>query len=102
MTRFILEGTWTGYTSSQSRVCHREILTEKRADSLRGLHRIVFTDNTSLLISIREAQPREKIVVNNQYGSLIREAEQHGGSAVRVADLADARPARTASEGSAA
>lgn len=89
MARFILEGTWTGYTSAQSRVCHREILTEKRADSLRSLRRIVFTDNTSLLISIREAQPREKIVPQNQYGELIRDAERHGGSVVRVDDLVD-------------
>jgi hypothetical protein len=97
MARYILEGTWTGYTSAQSRVCHREVLTEKRADSLRGLHRIVFTDNTSLLISIREAQPREKIVTNNQYGELIRDAERHGGSVVRVADLSDdAKQAKSA------
>jgi hypothetical protein len=88
MARYILEGTWTGYVSRQSRVCHREVLTGKRAESLRGLHKIVFTDGTSLLISIREASPREKIVPNNQYGELIRDAERHGGSVVHVAHLA--------------
>lgn len=90
MTRFVLEGTWTGYTSSQSRVCHREVLTEKRADSLRHLHRIVYTDGTSLLISIREAKPREAIKPIHQYNELIRDAERYGGSVVKVADICDA------------
>lgn len=98
--RYILEGTWTGYTSAQSRVCHREVLTAKRAESLKGLHKIVYTDGTALLISIREAGHREKIAPNNQYGELIRDAERHGGSVVRVADMVDddAKQARTSAE----
>ncbi len=90
MARFILEGTWTGYTSSQSRVCHREIISAKRAEILKGLHKIVYTDGTSLLIHVREAGYREKITPNHQYNELIRESERHGGSVVRVADLTEA------------
>jgi hypothetical protein len=89
MPRFILEGTWTGYVSRQSRVVHREVLTEKRAESLKGLHKIVYTDGTALLISIREAGHREKIVPVNSYGELIRDAERHGGNVVMVADLCE-------------
>jgi hypothetical protein len=90
MTRCILEGTWTGYVSQQSRVVHREVLTAKRAESLKGLHKIVYTDGTALLISIRKAKPREKIVPLNSYGELIRDAERKGGNVVLVAELADA------------
>ncbi len=89
MTRFVLEGTWTGYTSSQSRVCHREVVSSKRATRLREMHKIVFTDGTSLLLHVREAGLREKIVPKNMYGDLIRDAEKHGGSVVRVADLCE-------------
>jgi hypothetical protein len=89
MTRFILEGTWTGYTSSQSRVCHREIISKVRAQKLKSLHKIVFTDGTALLIHIREAIHREHIKsVNLSYGSLIRMAEAKGGSVVLVSELA--------------
>lgn len=90
MTRFVLEGTWTGYVSRQSRVVHREVLTAKRAESLKGLHKIVYTDGTALLIGIREAGHREKIVTVNSYGELIRDAERHGGSVVKVTDICDA------------
>jgi hypothetical protein len=90
MTRFILEGTWTGYVSRQSRVVHREVLTAKRAVNLKGLHKIVYTDGTALLLSLRAAQPREKIVVINSYGEMIRDAERYGGNVVKVADICDA------------
>ncbi|WP_029581986.1 hypothetical protein [Bradyrhizobium sp. URHD0069] len=89
MTRFILEGEWSGYTSSQQRVVHREIINNKRAERLRQLHKIVYTDGTSLMIRVREAEYREKIKLINSYGELIRDAEKHGGSVVRVADLCE-------------
>jgi hypothetical protein len=88
MTRFVLEGTWTGYVSSQSRVCHREVVSSRRIKRLKELHKIVYTDGTSLLIHVREAAPREKVRQNLQYTSLIREAEAKGGSVVLVSELA--------------
>lgn len=87
MARYVLEGTWTGYTSAQSRVCHREIINAKRADRLRELHKIVYTDGTSLLIHVREAEYRERVQENLSYRELIRDAERLGGSVVRVSDL---------------
>lgn len=86
--RFILEGTWTGYVSRQSRVVHREVLTAKRAEHLKGLHKIVYTDGTALLISIREANYREKVQEIFSYRELIRKAEAKGGNVVHVAELA--------------
>lgn len=85
--RFVLEGTWTGYVSRQSRIVHREVLTAKRAVRLKALHKIVYTDGTALLISIREANPREKVNRIDSYGALIRDAEAKGGNIVHVADL---------------
>lgn len=87
MTRYILEGEWTGYRSSQQRVVHREILHPKRVARLSALHKIVYTDGTSLLISVREAKPRERVQPIKQYDELIRDAEKREGQVVRVADL---------------
>lgn len=90
MTRYVLEGKW-GYRSYQRRVVHREVIDAKRADRLRPLHAIVFTDNTSLLINIREAKSRERVETMHQYNDLIRkvEREQPGKSRVLVADLSN-------------
>jgi hypothetical protein len=85
--RYVIEGEWTGYTSTQRRVVHREVVDAKRGERLKRLHAIVYTDGTSLLIRVREAKPREKIERIDGYGSLIREAEAKGGSRVLVADL---------------
>lgn len=89
MTRYVIEGEWTGYTSAQRQIVHREILTKKRAAMLGHLKVIVYTDGTSLLLSIRELAPREEVKENLGYKSLIAQAEKHGGSRVLVADLPD-------------
>lgn len=94
MAKFVLEGEWTGYNSGQRRIAHREIVPAKRAEALRKLGAIVFTDGTSLIISVREARPREDIRLVNGYCSLIREAEKTGKSRVLVADLVDAKAAK--------
>jgi hypothetical protein len=86
--RFVLEGTWTGYTSNQMRVCHREVVRDrKRIERLKALHKIVYTDGTALLIHIREAVYREKIREIFSYRDLIRQAETKGGNVVSVSDL---------------
>lgn len=87
MARYVLEGEWTGYTSAQRRVVHREVVSEKRAERLKNLHAIQYTDGTCLNLYLREAKPREKVAPINAYGSLIREAEATGKDFVRVADL---------------
>lgn len=87
MPRFVVEGEWTGYTSAQQRVVHREIITSKRRDALKKLHAIVFADGTSLLISIRVLNAREHVPEIDRYGALIRLAETHGGDRVLVSEL---------------
>ena len=86
---YVIEGEWTGYTSSQQRVVHRQVLqlTDQEAKKYKDLRVIVYTDGTSLIVSTREKKPREAVQKNDQYGSLIREAVAHGGSRVLVADL---------------
>lgn len=78
--RYVLEGEWTGYTSAQRHVVHREVVNVQRAERLRKVHAIVYTDGTSLILHVREARHREKVEQINSYGSLIRDAEKAGKS----------------------
>ena len=83
--RYILEGEWSGYTSAQRHVVHREVITsEKRAERLRQMHGIRYTDGTMLTLWLREARPREVVREINGYSSLIREAERAGESVFQV------------------
>lgn len=84
--RYVLEGEWTGYSSSQRRIVHRWVISEKRAKNFK-LRSIVFRDNTSLIISVRPATFREKVDILNSYGDLIWDAEQTGKSRVTVLEL---------------
>lgn len=83
--RYIVEGTWTGYVSRQSRVVHREVITPKRAAALKRLHKIIYTDGTALLINVRESKYREKVTEIHSYTDLIREAERSGQNVYVVA-----------------
>lgn len=87
MARFIVEGEWTGYTSAQRRIVHREVVDAKRADRLKNLRAIVYTDGTTLLLSVNPKLDRKPVHVINGYNSLIKEAEATGKSRVLVADL---------------
>lgn len=92
--RYVLEGVWTGYVSAQSRVVHREVVTSpKRVDRLRRLNVIRYTDGTALILSLREAEPREHVKEIHSYNELIRECEKERGSTVRVIDLPSTHPA---------
>lgn len=82
--RYVVEGTWTGYVSRQSRVVHREVVTPKRADALRRLHKIIYTDGTALLVDVREAEYREQVKEVHGYSDLIREAERSGRNVYQV------------------
>lgn len=86
-TRYVVEGTWTGYASRQSRVVHREVISAKRAERLKTLHTIFYTDGTALLIDVREAEKRERVQQILSYRGLLLDAEKHGGSVVYVSEL---------------
>lgn len=89
--RFVLEGEWTGYQSSQQRVVHREIIDGKRALRLEKLHLIRYTDGTALLIHVRRAKLRERIQAIHSYNELIRDAESSGQTVYRIADHIEPR-----------
>lgn len=86
MARYVLEGEWTGYKSSQQRIVHREVISEKRAKNMK-LSSIQYSDGTRLEIWIRPAEPRERVKAINGYSSLIRQAEKTGKEFVNVGDL---------------
>ena len=90
MKRFIVEGTWSGYTSSQSRVVHRTVTT--RPEIYDGLSAIVFTDNTNLYITVYPCQPRENVREIHGYEQLLREAIASGKKGfVHVNDIGKAQ-----------
>ena len=82
--RYVVEGTWTGYVSRQSRVVHREVVTAKRAEVLRKIHKIIYSDGTALIIHVREAKYREQVKEVLGYRELIRDAERSGQNVYRV------------------
>ena len=90
--RFVLEGEWRGYSSSQDHVCHRQVITEQRAKRLAGYRQIVFTDGTALTLRVRPAKLREKVTERNSYGSLINDCVHY--DIWTVQGLVDAHKAR--------
>jgi len=75
--RFVVEGEWTGYSSSQRRCVHRTVHTGRR-EKYEAIHTIVYTDGTCLLLRVRDALPREKVVEIRGYVSLIRDVLASG------------------------
>ena len=93
-TRFILEGTWTGYTSSQQRVVHRRVFPVTRRKLRAWAEKtwaITYTDGTSLIISVKDAKPREKVKEIRGYDSLINDCFHYDVSSVQ--ELKTAREA---------
>ena len=83
MASYTIEGEWTGYTSAQRRVVHREhTRSEKRTDDIRKLGSILYTDGTRLLLSVTPGKRGKAI---DGYRSLIAKCIHHGVSS--VADL---------------
>lgn len=95
LRRFVIEGTWTGYTSRQQRVVHRTVhkASERNLRAwVAAHHGISYTDGTMLLLSVRDAKPREKVEVLNGYGDLIRECVHHNVASVHQLQAAKTPP----------
>jgi hypothetical protein len=75
--RFVLEGEWTGYHSGQARIVHRTVETHDRFP-----RSILYTDGTCLLLTVRPAQPREKVKEIHGYDSLISDCVRKGVASV--------------------
>lgn len=84
-SRFVIEGEWTGYTSAQRRVVHRTVHagTEKRlrewVDKTRAIR---YSDGTSLVLSVRNCGPRERITEIRGYSTLIANCVRHNVATV--------------------
>jgi hypothetical protein len=78
-TRYLIEGTWSGYVSRQSRVVHREYVTSHAfAEAVSGLGSIRYTDGTCLILSVKQfngdfRKKGMKLPEIKGYSSLIRE-----------------------------
>ena len=76
----ILVGTWSGYTSGQSRICHTEYVPQKHVAGI-VLRQIVFTDGTTLDIVVKPLSLEMILLAQNQaykrraqYDELVRRA----------------------------
>jgi hypothetical protein len=79
---FVVTGTWSGYTSSQERVCHREYCGKKTAEAIRKIgHGIRFTDGTMLYLTVIKVA-RRTLPPLDGYSSLIRECVAQGTNEV--------------------
>lgn len=61
MKRYVLEANWHGYRSSQDHAVHREVISPKKAEMMRDLVGVRFTDGTTMYVTVREAKYREKV-----------------------------------------
>jgi len=76
LKRFIIEGEWTGYTSAQQRIVHRTVHSGsyKRLRAwAKKTHAITYTDGTCLILTVRDAKPRERVKQIHGYDSLIQD-----------------------------
>lgn len=74
MARFLVEATWSGYRSSQSRVCHREIIHKRMAERLKKVVGFRFSDGTNMTLEVRQCKPREKVAAILGYSRVIHNA----------------------------
>lgn len=90
-TRYIIEGTWSGYRSWQERLVHKDVTTDKKlADAVAKAHSIVYTDGTCLVLRVRTAKKGERVTdLRKSYTSLIRDCARAG--VWSVAELQKAR-----------
>ncbi|WP_369050483.1 hypothetical protein [Burkholderia gladioli] len=92
-TRFIIECTWTGYTSSQQKVVHRSVhpIAEKKLRAwAENTYCIRYTDGTALVLEVRDCKPRERVDVRAGYMKLIRDCAHYGVSSVEALMEAEA------------
>jgi len=83
--RYVIEGTWSGYTSAQSRVVYREVTKDKKfADAVAQMGSIHYTDGTALYLQIRPAALREKVTEIKSYAKLIRDCVRYNVASVEA------------------
>ena len=94
-TGWIIEGTWSGYKSSQSRIVHREYTKSKaRAEGVAKLGAIYYTDGTALYLRVAVHRGRKAAPPIAGYSGLIDDCLRHGVN--RVDALQEAKDAARA------
>lgn len=94
-TSWVIEGEWSGYTSSQRRVVHRVYERSKDfADKVQKLGSIIYTDGTALYLSVKPHRGRKVEREIHGYDSLIRDCIAKGVN--RVALLKETATERAA------
>src|SRR3990167_7220448 len=74
--RYIIEGEWSGYHSGQRHIVHRTVHAgayKKLRAWAEKTFAIYYTDGTSLMLSVRDCKPRERVTEIHGYDSLIRD-----------------------------
>lgn len=92
--RFVIEGTWSGYTSAQRKVVHRTVHQpgyQKLRAWVEKNSAITFTDGTQLMLKVRDCEPRERVQEIRGYVSLIWDC--HFYDTTSVNSLKDAQAA---------
>ena len=87
MSRYIIEGEWSGYRSSQQRVVHRTVHSSafKRLRAwAEKTHAIYYTDGTALNLSVRDCKPRERVKEIKGYVSLIQDCAHYDVNSVKA------------------
>ena len=95
MSRFVIEGEWSGYSSHQQHIVHRTVhggAFKKLRAWCERTRSIQYDDGTCLYLSVRDTKPRERVKEIHGYDSLIQDCAHYG--VTRVSDLASARAAR--------
>ena len=83
--RFVIEGVWSGYRSSQQRVVHRTVHKGNRkalrawVEKTQGIR---YTDGTMLYLTVRDCKPREKVQEIKGYVSLIADCAHYNVGSV--------------------
>lgn len=91
--RFVIEGEWSGYRSSQQRIVHRQVYPGGRkkfrewAEKVGGIR---YTDGTMLYLTARDCKPRERVKEIRGYTSLIEDCFYK-----QVSSVAELKPANT-------
>lgn len=85
--QWILNGTWSGYSSSQTKIVHTAIISAEQYEKAKHLHTIMYADGTSLSLEFSEYNPNYPVHEKLSYKSLIDEAIKLGKSTVSVTEL---------------
>lgn len=74
--RYIIEGEWLGYRSSQDKIVHRTVHSaafKKLRAWAERTHAITYSDGTQLRLTVRDCKPRERVQVISGYTRLIQD-----------------------------